>query len=95
MSLENGKKIYDLVVLGEPAGITAAIYGGRAGLDVLMWSRCCGGITIFINYPGFPEGLGGLNLGKVGTRAGALGRKLSVLMKHHYDKTPKGSNLSR
>lgn len=70
MSLENVKKVYDMVILGGgPAGVSAAIYGGRAGLDVLIIEQMLMGgeiaSTHFLeNYPGFPEGISGAEFGE-------------------------------
>jgi thioredoxin reductase (NADPH) len=56
---------YDLIVIGSgPAGLTAAIYGAREGLDVLVIERSGlggqTGITEHIeNFPAFPEGISG------------------------------------
>jgi thioredoxin reductase (NADPH) len=56
---------YDLIVIGSgPAGLTAAIYGAREGLDVLVIERSGlggqTGITEHIeNFPAFPEGIAG------------------------------------
>ena len=61
--------MYDMVIIGAgPAGLSAAIYGKRAGLDMLVLEKepTCGGqilITYEVdNYPGLP-GIGGFELG--------------------------------
>ena len=57
--------LYDVVILGGgPAGLTAAIYTGRAALKTLILTGSSFGgqmsITDMIeNYPGFPEGTNG------------------------------------
>lgn len=64
------KKIekYDVVVVGGgAAGLTAAIYCGRAQLNTLLIEKSLvGGLATYTNeienYPGFPEGTGGLEL---------------------------------
>jgi thioredoxin reductase (NADPH) len=59
---------YDLIIIGAgPAGLTAAIYGARSGMKVLVLERMMPGgymaVTDYIeNYPGFPEGIRGLDL---------------------------------
>lgn len=66
--MANGE-IYDLVVLGGgPAGVSAAIYGARAGLSVILLEKVLIGGRLFSvdrieNYPGFPEGITGPELG--------------------------------
>jgi len=52
------EKLYDLMVLGTgPAGLTAAIYGSRLGLRVVVFGDTPGGnvymINNLLNYPGF------------------------------------------
>lgn len=59
---------YELVIIGGgPAGLTAGIYAARDGLNVLLLERgMLGGkvaSTNFIeNYPGFEEGISGMEL---------------------------------
>lgn len=64
-------KIYDLVILGAgPAGLTAAIYGGRANLSTLVLEQMVSGGEIATtdqleNYPGFPQGISGAEFGQL------------------------------
>ena len=63
------KHIYDIIIIGGgPGGYTAALYGARAGLDVLLIERLSAGGQMNLtgqidNYPGFPEGVDGFQLG--------------------------------
>ncbi|HWE62175.1 MAG TPA: FAD-dependent oxidoreductase [Chloroflexota bacterium] len=56
---------YDLIVIGAgPAGLTAAIYAAREGIDVLVIDRAGTGGQAAIterldNYPAFPDGITG------------------------------------
>jgi thioredoxin reductase (NADPH) len=65
---EGGDRAYDLIIIGGgPAGLTAAIYAGRAALKTLLLSGATPGGQIantdrVENYPGFPEGVSGAEL---------------------------------
>lgn len=65
------KKIEKVVILGAgPAGLSAALYAARAELSplVIIGSELGGqaSLTYTIeNYPGFPEGVGGAELGEL------------------------------
>jgi thioredoxin reductase (NADPH) len=65
LTLQAASAAYDLVIIGGgPAGLAAAIYAAREGIDtVVIDANALGGqagITNQIdNYPGFPEGISG------------------------------------
>ena len=59
---------YDVMIIGTgPAGITAALYGVRLGLKVVVFGNIPGGNTNMIenldNFPGFPGGISGTQFG--------------------------------
>jgi thioredoxin reductase (NADPH) len=68
LSLEAERAAYDLVIIGGgPAGLAAAIYAAREGIDSIVVDASAlggqAGISDRIdNYPGFPEGIGGAEL---------------------------------
>lgn len=81
--------IYDMIIIGGgPAGYTAALYAGRAGLDVIVLEKMGPGgqmtLTDWIdNYPGFEEGVDGFTLGmkmqKGAERFGAVTENAEVV----------------
>ncbi|MEA3442292.1 MAG: thioredoxin-disulfide reductase [Chloroflexota bacterium] len=62
---------YDVIIIGGgPAGLTAGLYTSRAGLKSLLVERGMFGgqivnATLVENYPGFPEGISGYELGSL------------------------------
>ena len=62
-------RVYDMVIVGGgPGGYTAALYGARAGLRVLVIEKLSAGGQMALtsqvdNYPGFPDGIDGFTLG--------------------------------
>ena len=65
LRLRAERSFYDLLIVGGgPAGLTAAIYAAREGIDSLVIEKSAlggqAGVTERIdNYPGFPDGIGG------------------------------------
>ena len=63
---EASRSFYDLIVVGSgPAGLTAALYAAREGLDVLVVERGSPGGQTGVtdrldNFPGFPDGISGI-----------------------------------
>ena len=63
-------KNYDVIIIGGgPAGLSAGIYASRGGLRTLLIEKgMFGGLIanadLVENYPGFPEGLSGFEIGE-------------------------------
>jgi thioredoxin reductase (NADPH) len=68
LTREAARAAYDLVIVGGgPAGLAAAIYAAREGIDAIVVDASAlggqAGISERIdNYPGFPDGIGGAEL---------------------------------
>ncbi|HZL81873.1 MAG TPA: thioredoxin-disulfide reductase [Candidatus Deferrimicrobium sp.] len=62
--------VYDVAIVGAgPGGLTAAIYAGRAKLSTIVLEKLSVGGLITVsdwvdNFPGFPEGISGEELGE-------------------------------
>jgi thioredoxin reductase (NADPH) len=65
---EQSDQVYDVIIIGgAPAGLTAAIYAGRAALKSLLLTGPFPGGQVATtdmveNFPGFPEGINGAEL---------------------------------
>ncbi len=92
MSTNGNEKHVKVLILGSgPAGLAAALYAARAELEpVVLTGMQLGGqaaLTHTIeNYPGFPEGVGGPQLGELFQKqAEHFGAKVEFDMAHEVD----------
>jgi thioredoxin reductase (NADPH) len=93
---------YDLMILGTgPAGITAALYGERLGLNTVVFGDIPGGTVYMIenlmNYPGFVGGIPGTQFGvaafKQAQEAGASFTMASINRFGHSDGLFAGTDI--
>ena len=82
---EEEPQIYDLIIMGAgPAGLTAAIYTGRARISTLVLTGTLPGgqpvnTDVVENYPGFPEGIAGPDLAQLfQSQAGRFGARMKM-----------------
>jgi thioredoxin reductase (NADPH) len=78
-------QIYDLIILGGgPAGLTAAVYAGRAARSAVVLSGPLPGGQVATtqmveNFPGFPEGISGMELAqRMQAQAGRFGARIVI-----------------
>ena len=81
----DGKRVYDLIVVGAgPAGLAAAVYGASEGLSVLVLEAIApggqaGSSSRIENYLGFPLGISGQELaGRAFVQAEKFGAQIAV-----------------
>jgi len=91
-------QIYDAVIIGGgPAGYTAAMYAARSGLSTLVLEKMSAGgqmalTTQIDNYPGFPHGVDGFELGEnmqQGAERFGAQTELAEVYSLEMEKTPK------
>jgi thioredoxin reductase (NADPH) len=87
----NGKYVKVLILGSGPAGLAAALYAARAELaPVVLTGMQLGGQAalthVIENYPGFPAGVGGAELGELFQKqAEHFGAKVEFDMAHEVD----------
>lgn len=82
---EEGPAAWDMLIIGAgPAGLTSAIYAGRARLSTLVIEKMMPGGQIMLNdvienYPGFPDGITGFDLAqKMAQQAARFGAQIQT-----------------
>jgi thioredoxin reductase (NADPH) len=100
MSKEGSIGMYDVIIMGAgPAGLTAAIYTGRAWLKTLILESAVVGGNAAIadqidNYPGFPAGiLGGELMDKFRLQAERFGAEIRMEEVTRIENTPAGPKV--
>ncbi len=85
MAEDRAGRVWDLVIIGAgPAGLTCAIYAGRARLSTLVLDKAGAGGQVALNhlvenYPGFPDGIEGLKLAEeMGRQAERFGVEIKM-----------------
>ena len=80
------ENIYDVIIIGGgPAGYTSALYGARAGLNVILFEKFYAGGQMATsenieNYPGFDLGIDGFELAeKMKNQAERFGVKTELV----------------
>jgi thioredoxin reductase len=93
MRISVEEKTSDLIIIGAgPAGLSAAIYGRRLGLSTTVFGDTPGGNLYMIesvkNYPGFHEGVPGMQLGMfMFSQAQAEGADFTMTQVDRIDKS--------
>src|SRR5574340_722018 len=94
MSERSLGQVWDLIVVGAgPAGMACAIYAGRARLRTLILEGTLPGGQVVLNevienYPGFPEGISGFELGqRMAEQAARFGAETEVARVDSIDLT--------
>ncbi|AKX95279.1 thioredoxin reductase [Moorella thermoacetica] len=84
--------VYDLMIIGGgPAGLTAALYGARGGLNTILLEMGAPGgqagqTDRIENYPGFPDGITGIDLAmKFAEQAQRFGARLEMTTVREVD----------